>query len=247
MISPENPICYLCGKDNPDNRDHFPPKLFLNPGNFEGKQRVLLPTHTKCNESYSKDEEYVRDYIALISKNNDYAKHIYQCTLRSLSRKEARGKYENIVQNINLVEERTVNGLYTGRKVLQFNIDIPRFVRVAMKMFRGLYFKDTNILVDFSKLKCFVMTTDEYEKEEINFTPYSNHYWRHMFRVETFNEMIDENIKLKKRYLLDESKGKKLLRGFAGIGIHEFFFGSWFEIEGIPGNFIKPDGLQIIY
>jgi hypothetical protein len=68
------PFCYLCGKGftgkTRKNRDHVPPKSI-----FASKDRetpLILPTHPKCNEARSDDDEIVGQLVAAF--HGKYAK-----------------------------------------------------------------------------------------------------------------------------------------------------------------------------
>lgn len=50
--------CIYCAQRAADSRDHFPPKLLLNPP-YPPNLRTV-PACRECNDGYSKDEEYYR-------------------------------------------------------------------------------------------------------------------------------------------------------------------------------------------
>lgn len=55
-------ICFICGEPGADTIEHVISRCLL-PKGTPGTQRFTLPAHRKCNESFSLDEEYLRDLI----------------------------------------------------------------------------------------------------------------------------------------------------------------------------------------
>lgn len=55
-------VCVLCGHWRPITREHVPPKnLFLSP---RPRNTLTVPVCKHCNESYDRDDEYFRIYVA---------------------------------------------------------------------------------------------------------------------------------------------------------------------------------------
>jgi hypothetical protein len=52
-------LCYLCGKPNPDTREHIPPR-----GIFSKKptgQLITVPVHETCNNKFSQVYDLLRN------------------------------------------------------------------------------------------------------------------------------------------------------------------------------------------
>jgi hypothetical protein len=59
MSDIENGVCYLCGNEGVDSRDHVPPKAVL-PKKYrsEGEDLITVPAHQRCNREWKNDDEY---------------------------------------------------------------------------------------------------------------------------------------------------------------------------------------------
>jgi hypothetical protein len=68
------PFCYLCGEpissDQASNRDHVPPRALF--ATCDRSPALVLPTHCKCNEDQSQDDEVIGQFVAVLHRK--YAK-----------------------------------------------------------------------------------------------------------------------------------------------------------------------------
>jgi len=132
-------ICYLCNKNFADSRDHVPPEcLFPDP---KPTNLITLPCCSPCNRSYSKDEEYLRDNLSMISKRSRAVKQLWQKTRISYIRRPL--KLRNINSRLVDLNLKTQEGIYLGRATgLKF--DESRTNRVIEKIIKGLFFHHTD-------------------------------------------------------------------------------------------------------
>ena len=65
-------ICSYCGINNPDTRDHVPSKILLDQPYPENLP--VVPCCSKCNRSFSLDEEYVACLLECIGSNMKHTK-----------------------------------------------------------------------------------------------------------------------------------------------------------------------------
>lgn len=142
-----NEICYLCGKPDPDTKDHVPPKCLLADSNAN---RVTIPAHRACNTDFSKDEEYFRDLVGPTGLDFPGGDDIYWTTKKSWQRPQGHSRLKMIMHDAHPVELRSKTGLYLG-KAIDVRPDIDRVNRVGLKIARGVVFHDTGASVDPDK------------------------------------------------------------------------------------------------
>ena len=69
-------LCYLCGKPGADTKDHIPPRGIF-PKNPSG-QLITVPAHRKCNNQFSKDDEWIRNFIIAVSWKSPKAQEAWK-------------------------------------------------------------------------------------------------------------------------------------------------------------------------
>ena len=135
-----NPICYLCGLPIADtiSDDHIPPSQFF-PSYLRkilSPNLITLPTHTQCNKSYQKDEDYFLASFYPATEKSIIHPYITDDIQRKLNRKESK-LFLNLI--LSEFEERP-SGLYLPHNLVRKEIDTKRAIRVAWKITRGLHF-----------------------------------------------------------------------------------------------------------
>src|SRR5215211_4598343 len=77
-------LCYLCNNRPAEIDDHVPPQgLFPNNAQFKG---FKVPACWQCNNSFSMDDEYLRDVLTMGGSNADALQVLQEKTLPSMSR-----------------------------------------------------------------------------------------------------------------------------------------------------------------
>lgn len=68
-MSKKNRICYLCGKDNADTREHMPPKSFFTKETRSNNyfNLITVPAHKQCNNIFSDSDEKMRNLVVITS------------------------------------------------------------------------------------------------------------------------------------------------------------------------------------
>ena len=137
--------CIYCGSDEDMTVDHVPPKaLFPEP---RPSNMLTVPCCKKCNESFSKDDEYFRtvlvSHVSVCTDPN--AQAVNEKLLRSMSRPEATGMASAIRKSMHVVDVISQGGIYLGRSPA-IKITANRISRVAVRIAVGLFY----IIHDYS-------------------------------------------------------------------------------------------------
>jgi hypothetical protein len=102
---------------------------------------LTVPCCKKCNESFSKDDEYFRTVLvsdaAVFSDPNVQA--VNEKLLRSMSRPEASAMASSIRKSLHVVDVISRGGIYLGRNPAM-KINAGRIKRVANRIACGLFY-----------------------------------------------------------------------------------------------------------
>lgn len=133
-------FCIYCGTDENLTVDHVPPKLLLM--RPYPPDLITVPACQPCNQSFQKDDEYLRTMLCLDVRNarNSAAQFNLPAVLRSLQREDSRAF------NVYLsgkAETSTVLGT-DGKPFGQiFELDKARANRTGQRFIRALYYRET--------------------------------------------------------------------------------------------------------
>jgi hypothetical protein len=125
-------ICIYCQCEEGSSRDHVPPKQMLRkpyPPNL-----FTVPSCEKCNQSYSKDEEYFRLVILGLLCHTPEAEMLFD------------GPLSRSMDRYPVLEELMFESLSTARGGVALDVDYNRILRVALKIAKGLSFAAAGIL-----------------------------------------------------------------------------------------------------
>jgi len=131
--------CIYCGSSKDMTVDHIPPKaLFPEP---RPSNMLTVPCCKKCNESFSKDDEYFRtalvNHASVFSDPNVQA--VNEKLLRSMSRPEAAAMASAIRKSLHVVDVTSHGGIYLGRSPAMM-VSADRINRVTDRIARGLFY-----------------------------------------------------------------------------------------------------------
>jgi len=133
----EKVLCYNCGIREATTRDHIIPKTLIpdpKPPNLP-----TVPACRKCNQGFSKDEEYLRDRLAgVIGDPNYEGEEMWKKAWKSAQRPEAKGKKIGIFKDVVQFDFSVVTKEGVSDKGLRINK--KRANRVVEKIIRGFYF-----------------------------------------------------------------------------------------------------------
>ena len=137
------PVCYICGGQCPDSRDHVIPDCFFKsprPDNL-----VTLPAHYTCHNHL--DDEYARDILSgLGSEGSGIAQELWNTkTKRSFERSAPLRKSvkASLVRKIDLISPA---GLVFDRRPA-IRIEKDRFYPLMRKIVQGMYLYHTSELL----------------------------------------------------------------------------------------------------
>ena len=131
--------CIYCGSNEDMTVDHIPPKaLFPEP---RPSNMLTVPCCKKCNESFSKDDEYFRTIlVSCASVSSDpNAQAVNEKLLRSMSRPQAAAMASSIRKSLHVVDVRSHGGIYLGRSPAM-EVNTGRINRVTDRIARGLFY-----------------------------------------------------------------------------------------------------------
>ena len=157
MVEPEQ-VCVYCGSEEPDTRDHVPPRiLFPEP---RPSDLITVPSCRSCNETASMDDEFFRDIVTgrIESSGHPEAQKVFESVIRSFQRPEARGLTKRFLNSLIEVDMYSEGGIYIGQGVgYRFDqTEGDRLDSVAARIVRGLYFHTFGVrLPDSCTTKCY--------------------------------------------------------------------------------------------
>jgi len=139
--------CIYCGSSKKITKDHIPPKcLFPEP---VPKNLITIPSCEKCNQKFSKDDEYFRDVILMREDIFDLEglEKLRNKVIRSLRRVESSKYKKSLISGSERVNVFTKSGLFTGKKTT-YNVDLNRLRNVINRITRGIYYKKEGEVLD---------------------------------------------------------------------------------------------------
>lgn len=167
--------CYFCGLPATSD-EHSPARGF-----FPKAKRVNLITVASCrehNEDTSKDDEYVRNVIAMSIGNNALAfQHFLDKCIRSFQRSPA-------LMNSTIKNAKKVYTNETGiiQPTFAFEIDRDRIDKVMRKIAYGVFFKEYNEPWN----RRIIIMTDHFKTSNMSSDDFG-------FLIQTFKKLIQEH------------------------------------------------------
>ena len=210
-------ICYLCGKEGADSRDHVPAKALLPPGGNE-YQRITVPAHQSCNARESFDEEYVRDLIvpeAIYLGMHD-AEVPYERVWKGWSRTAGWRRYQQFLRNARRLEVQSTSGVFVGH-AMEVAPDIDRICRVGRKIVRGVLFNDTETVVADSDVIVVLLRTEDVPK--IRQQDSDQPYWQALSRPSAIHTTCANGVALRRIYFANATDNGVSVDGMFAIEI----------------------------
>jgi hypothetical protein len=137
-------VCVFCGSPEEIERDHVPPKcLFPAPA---PNNLITVPSCRKCNQSFSKDEEYFRVIVSQIAEAQSHPatrKLLNEKILKSMTRRpKLATKIMSSVVPVHIYDGEKFMGTGAG-----FDLENQSFDRVMIKIVKGLLYHEKGIRV----------------------------------------------------------------------------------------------------
>lgn len=133
--------CVYCGTLGEITYDHVPPKnLFPRP---RPSNLITVPSCKRCNNSASKDDEYLRNSIVMRSDVGEHeaANMVLSTALSALARPQQRMFNREFTEGISVVWLRSmVSDLIAP--ALAYTVKMKRLIRVFNRIARGLYYHE---------------------------------------------------------------------------------------------------------
>jgi len=131
----------FCGRGSefgPMNREHFVPRALW--ASSRPEKTRTLPAHISCNRSFSADNEYFRDVLAMEEGAQKHPE-VQRLQAGTLKRKlETRfGSVKQTLVDLRLRPVMTKSGIYLGHAP-SFKCDWQRLERVLKNVMRGVYY-----------------------------------------------------------------------------------------------------------
>jgi hypothetical protein len=133
--------CVYCGTVDYLHMDHVPPRNLF--GRAARPDVITVPCCRKCNNTASKDDEYLLVFLALRQEANLQPEHsnLWQKFLRHLRRKEASGLRHKIVSKVKFLQPVTPTGIILPGAI-SIPIDGLRVSNIIVRIIKGLYFHE---------------------------------------------------------------------------------------------------------
>jgi hypothetical protein len=153
---PKTGTCIYCGSVGIVTDDHIPPQGIYGKPLPDGLLKV--PTCQRCNNSFSKDDEYFRQKLAMSFEcyNHPTNKTNVERILRSLQQPEANGMATAFFRDIRSATLTTKSGIFI-ENTATCSVDLDRMASVVARIASGLTFCETGIIlpVDYDiKILC---------------------------------------------------------------------------------------------
>lgn len=133
--------CVYCGREKETTKDHVISKCLFH-SSYKKKNPIVLPSCGDCNNSFSKDEEYFRNFVCPLALGHSQdANTLFSSTIkRSILRRPGIGY--RVMSKMALVKLYTKSGIYIGQrtKITITPADWRRYFNVLDKYIKGLFF-----------------------------------------------------------------------------------------------------------
>jgi hypothetical protein len=133
--------CVLCRSGGELTSDHIPPKnLFPSP---RPSNLITVPSCKRCNDQFSKDDEYFRLMHIMRSDVGSHAAYneLWPTVYRSLERRRGHGFTNALLESTGFVEIESPAGLILGN-LPTYNGDLVLLDRVVSRVAVGLFYHE---------------------------------------------------------------------------------------------------------
>ena len=156
--------CAYCREEKKVTRDHVISRALF-PKKYDKTNPIIVPSCRECNNGFSKDEEYFRQFLNFFSmEHSKESKDIFNTKIRrSIERRPQIG--HKAMSKMEIVDLFTESGIYLGKKT-KIDISDEDWIRhhtVLDKYIKGLFYHEFNrpLPVDY-KIKHVLCDQDEF-------------------------------------------------------------------------------------
>ncbi len=142
-------VCYICGKEGANSKDHVPPKgIFLKEIRSVGDDLLTVPAHAKCNSGCSKDDKYFQFFLSIPGYwQNENARQLWKDKIYpGIQKKEDALFKKQILSNMKPIKLRSETGIDLG-DTATINLDAKRINGVIERIVRGIYYHTTGFIM----------------------------------------------------------------------------------------------------
>lgn len=137
------PRCTYCREEKEVTRDHVISRALFSE-KYDKTNPIIVPCCRECNNGFSKDEEYFRQFLNFFSmEHSKESKDIFNTKIRrSIERRPQIG--HKAMSKMEVVDLFTKSGIYLGKKT-KINIsdeDWIRYHNVLDKYIKGLFYHE---------------------------------------------------------------------------------------------------------
>jgi hypothetical protein len=132
--------CVYCGAQC-ESSDHVPPKcLFANPAK---EDLIEVPSCKKCNNSFSKDDEYLKIVLGILDVNESHTEvqKLQPSINRAFFKPEKKRFVESFLKTMEMIPRYTDSGLYVGHAPA-FTANKKRLLKSAERITKGLFYHE---------------------------------------------------------------------------------------------------------
>lgn len=133
-------LCYLCGKEGADSKDHVPPKGIF-PKRYR-QQLMTVPAHIECNAQWQQDDELIRNFIAIACYNNPQMKLYWKTHIKRSFIRNPGARLE-LLKRMRPVWAKRPFGLGAIR-TQGFQIEDELIQREVRRWYKGIHYKKFN-------------------------------------------------------------------------------------------------------
>jgi len=155
-VTKRNPkLCYLCGKPNPDTKEHIPPR-----GIFPKKplgQLITVPAHKSCNNQFAEDDELLRNFLISASWRTKKGRDAWDMQVVPSWNKNLGAKRELTNRLTTLKIEDPITGKKVDHPAIMGEVSL--FERQFKRFTKGLYYHKfheplpSDVIIEVSKLQ----------------------------------------------------------------------------------------------
>ena len=135
--------CIYCGATDNLTTGHVPPKALF--GTPRPPDLITVPACLECNQSTTKDEEYLKTVLAIRDDLREHSevRKILPSVLRSFQRPQAKWFRQGIRNSLCDADIFSAGGVYL-RTERGIDVDLTRIAHVGRRIVEGLFYHETN-------------------------------------------------------------------------------------------------------